>query len=306
MGFRIRTNIESLIARRHLESSTNSVAKHMNRLSSGLRINRSADDSAGQAIAENLNAQIRSLHQAQRNTSDGISMIQVAEGGLTEINNIIVRLRELAIQGASDTIGNRERMFLQDELDQMRDEVDRIAQTTEFNGIKLLTGGQAPEGKQHLQPLGPIEVQVDTHFYAPIDNKYVKNPVNIIRLNFDKMNALASGEGSLGLKTEKEEVQISSKAGSQNSLQIIDQALDRVNGYRARLGALQNRLTSTKNNLSVRIENLSDAKSRILDADFAQETAQLTQNTILQQAGASVLAQANQIPKVALSLLAPS
>ncbi|MBP9707033.1 MAG: flagellin [Oligoflexales bacterium] len=306
MGLRIRTNVQSLVAQRHFKASHDAVKDHMERLASGYRINKAADDAAGMAIAETLRADIRSLGQARRNTNDAVSLVQVAEGGLGEVTNILVRLRELGIQAASDTIGLRERGYLNLEYQALKDEVDRIAVATEYNGTRLLTG-QADIQPELLEDhnFSPLEIQVDKDYYPGADSLESNNPINIIQMNLANMNALTEGDGSLELGNSLNEggTRVDTKESAQRSIDIVDKAFQKISRYRANLGAIQNRLISTDRNLGVRIENLDLAKSRILDADFAVETANLTQQNILQQAGASVLAQANQIPQIALQLL---
>ncbi len=250
--------------------------KSLERLSSGYRINRAADDAAGLAISENLRAQIRGLKQANRNAQDGVSMVQVAEGGLSEISNMLIRMRELAIQSSSDTIGERERSFTNVEFQQLKKEIERVSEVTQFNSTNLLNGTG-----------GLLDFQVGVH----------NNPFND-RISFDSGEANA-GLTSLGIAAEA----ISSKQGAQNTLGVIDEAMLRVNKMRANFGALQNRLISTMNNLAVAHENLSAANSRIRDTDVAEETAELAKQNILMQSGASVLGQANQIKNMALKLL---
>ncbi len=306
MGLRVRTNVQSLNAQRHLGQSTKEVGRITERLSSGYRINRGADDAAGYAIAEVLRADIRSLQQARRNANDGISLVEVAEGGLAEINNIMVRLRELSVQAASDTIGVRERRYLNQEFLQLKDEVDRIAQGTEFNGTRLLTGqAELPEELLEDHNYSPLEVQVGKDYYVESDSLEARNPINVIRIDMSKMNALTEGENSLGIgSSENEEgARVDSKHNAQLSINTIDKAMQKIASYRAHLGAIQNRLTKTDRSIQIHTENLGAARSRIKDADFAAETAQMTQQTILQQAGASVLMQANQQPQIALKLL---
>jgi flagellin len=306
MGLRIRTNVQSLIAQRHLESSTSDVAKSTERLGSGYRINRGADDAAGFAISEILRADVRALTQARRNTNDGVSLIEVAEGGLSEIGNIMVRLKELSIQAASDTIGVRERQYLNQEFFALKDEIDRIASATVFNGTRLLTGSQemADELMKHHNP-PPLEIQVGKDYYIDADNLSAHNPINVIRIDTSKFNAFTDGENSLGLGNtlNEEGTRIDSKQSAQTTIGKIDGAMEKIASYRADLGAIQNRLEKTDRSISIAIENLSTARSRIKDVDFAQETASLTQSQILQQAGAAVLAQANQQPQIALKLL---
>ena len=276
MGMRINTNVASLAAQRTLRVNNRSMNDNLRRLSSGERITKASDDAAGLAISENLKAKIRGGRQAKRNANDGISMVQVAEGGLSEISNLVIRLRELAVQAASDTIGDTERGFSNNEFQNLKDEIDRIARASEFNGIKLLDGTG-----------GLLEFQIG-----------VNNDPILDRLSFDGVNNAATLQ-ALGLTAET----VQTKQGAQTSLERLDDALIRINGIRANLGATQNRLSSTINNLSISDENLSTAKSRIRDVDVAMESADLARNNILVQSGMSVLAQANQVPQMALKLL---
>lgn len=306
MGLRIRTNVQSLVSRRHLTNTGNRLQKSMEQLASGERINRAADDAAGLAISENLRADIRSMTQARRNALDGISFVQVAEGGLEEITNIMIRLKELSVQSASDTIGKDERRYLNREFMQLKDEVDRIAVSTEFNGTRLLAGNAEldPElMKSHNS--APWEIQVGKDYITPPDSLDEPNPVNIIRIDFSHVNALTTGEGSLGIGNSQDEnsTRIDSKVEAQQSMSKLDEALTKVADFRSEIGSIQNRLETAGRNLSVGIENLSSARSRIRDADFARTTAEMTQSNILQQAGVSVLSQANQLPQVALQLI---
>jgi len=306
MGLRIRTNIQSMFAQRNLAASTEKQAKHMDRVSSGARINRASDDAAGLAISEVLNADIRSLGQAKRNANDAVSLVQVAEGGLEEINNIMIRLRELSVQAASDTVGTRERQYLNEEFMAMKDEIDRIALSTEFNGTLLLIGRkEVPEELLSGHNGSPLEIQVGKDYFPGPDAIDAPNPINIIKLNFADFNATTEGEGSLGLGSAQNEegTRIDNKQQAQLSIAQIEKAMERVASFRAGLGAAQNRFESTDRNLGTITTNLAAARSRIKDADFAIETAELTQASIMQQAGAAVLSQANQLPQVALKLL---
>jgi flagellin len=276
MGLRINTNVSSLNAQRNLKKTRLGLQKTLEQLSSGQRINRAGDDAAGLAISENLKAQIRGLKQAERNANDGISLVQIAEGGLTEISNILIRLRELGVQAASDTIGPTERKFLNVEFEQLTQEVDRIANSTEFNRVQLLNGTGAV-----------FDIQIGTR----------NDPISD-RLTFDASSADVN-IAALGLNLAS----VSDKISAQNSLGGIDQAIISVSGIRADFGALQNRLQSTVNNIEVSVENLSAANSRVRDADIAATTAELTKNNILMQAGTSVLSQANQSSSSALNLI---
>ncbi|RYZ67607.1 MAG: flagellin FliC [Proteobacteria bacterium] len=248
----------------------------LERLSSGNRINRAGDDAAGLAISEKLKANIRSIKQATRNASDGISLVQVAEGAMNEVSNIMVRLRELSIQGASDTIGDVERGFIDKEVTGLKAEINRISGTTEFNGRKLLNG----DGTN-------IDIQVG-----------LKNNPMEDRLTFNVKN-LQTDLTALNLM----DVNTVTKEGSQNNLALIDASIQKINENRSELGALQNRLQSTINNQMIYRENLEGANSRIRDTDVAEETAELTRTNILSQAGISVLSQANQNSSMALKLL---
>lgn len=306
MGLRIQTNVQSLNAQRQLGLSTQRLNSQMEKLSSGFRINKAADDAAGLAISESLRSEVRGLHQARRNALDGVSLVQTAEGGLNEISNILTRLRELTVQAASDTIGNTERGFLQKEFGALKFEIDRIANSSDFNGTKLLVGQtQLPEDLQYNSNPPPLEIQVGPNWHPLTDGPENNNPTNIIRVDIQDMSALTEGPNSLDIgKTDSPEgTRIDSKEMAQKSMERLDAAMERVNSYRADLGAVQNRLQSTINNLGIRIENLDAAKSRIKDADFAEETAGMTQQQILQQAGVAVLSQSNQLPQLALKLL---
>jgi len=307
MGLRIRTNVASLNAQRRLGMSTDALNSSGNKLASGERINKSADDAAGLAISENLRADVRSLTQARRNALDGVSLVQTAEGGLVETTNMIVRLRELAVQAASDTVGNVERGFLDKEYQSLKSEIDRIANSTEFNGTRLLVGGRDIGDELFGEANSfPLEIQVSKDYYPQNDALNAENPVNIIRIDLQNLNAFSTGENSLQINQSmagEEVAGICNKVGAQLSIGRLDDALTRVNDYRAYLGAIQNRLSSSINNLGTQIENLDTARSRIRDTDYASETADFTKAKILQQAGSSVLAQANQAPQVALGLL---
>jgi flagellin len=245
-------------------------------MSSGLRINKAADDAAGLAISENLKASIRGNQQATRNANDGVSLIQVAEGGMNEVSNILIRLRELSVQAASDTIGNTERGFINIEVNQLKEEVGRISNVTRFNDTKLLNG-----------EAGQIEVQVGTSNNIAEDR---------LRLDLATTNV---GPDALGIGS----LDFSEKAGAQDAMGSIDTAITTVNANRANLGAIQNRLQSTISNLAVSAENLSASNSRIRDADLAVESSELVKQSILQQSGTSVLAQANMTSQNVLKLI---
>jgi flagellin len=276
MGMRVSTNVAALNAQRNLVNSQLNLKDSFAKLSSGSRINKAADDAAGLAISESLKGQIRSARQANRNANDGISMVQVAEGGLNEIGNIIVRLRELGIQAASDTIGDTERGFINKEVEQLKNEAQRIAQVTTWGTTKLLDGST---------PTFDFQVGIfNNSFEDRISFVAGENEATLSSLGIDGIDYLA-------------------KEGAQDALSQLDSAQTRVNEMRSNLGALQNRLQSTTNNLLISEENLSAANSRIRDTDVAEASAELTRNNILLQAGTASLAQANQMNSVALSLI---
>lgn len=275
---RIATNVSSLTSQRHMRNTRRLLDRSIERLASGYRINKAGDDAAGLAISEKLRAKTKGLVQAQRNANDGISLIQVAEGGLSEIQNILIRLRELGVQAASDTIGREERRYLNEEYQSLKEEIDRIANVTEFNGTVLLDGTG-----------GTLDIQVNTGGL---------NLLGVDRISFNAFRADVNVD-KLGL----EELGIDNKVDAQRSLSFLDNAIEEVSSVRGELGAIDNRLVKTVRNLAVSIENLSAAKSRIKDVDIADETSELTKNNILMQAGTSVLSQANSIPEMALQLL---
>lgn len=276
MGMRVTTNIAALNAQRNLVTSQNNLHDSFAKLSSGSRINKASDDAAGLAISENLKAQVRSARQANRNANDGISMVQVAEGGLNEISNILVRMRELGIQAASDTVGDKERGFIDKEIQQLKSEAERISKVTTWGKAKLLDGSS---------PTFDFQVGVfNNSFEDRISFKASENEATNAALNIAGLD-------------------YNSKGGAQDALSILDDAQLKVNEMRSNLGALQNRLQSTTANLGVSEENLSAANSRIRDTDIAEASAELTRNNILLQAGTASLAQANQMNSVALSLI---
>jgi flagellin len=276
MGMRVGTNITALKTQQALGITKRSMELAMGKLSSGSRINRASDDAVGLAISENLKAQIRGLSQANRNAQDGISMIQISEGGLNEISNMLVRLRELGIQAASDTIGPSERKMVNLEYQEVLSEVDRIAGTTEFNGSKLLSG----EGER-------IDFQINT-----------RNSDTLDRVSYDPAQSDATTTGlGIGWNT------VETKEQAQESLDTIDQAIAQVNSLRSSMGAMQSRLNSSVENLFSSIENISVANSRIRDADVAAESSEFAKQNVLMQSGTAILAQANQQNGLALSLL---
>jgi flagellin len=271
MAITINTNVASLNAQRNLNTSQSSLNTSMQRLSSGLRINSAKDDAAGLGISDRMTSQIRGLNQAVRNANDGISLAQTAEGALQESTNILQRMRELAVQSANDTNSEEDRTSLNEEMSQLIDELDRIADTTTFNGRGLLNGSVA----------GAL-FQVGADAGQQIS-----------------MSIASADATALGVNAET----VSTQAAADSAITVIDSAIGTIDTIRGELGAIQNRFESTIANLSNVSENMSAARSRILDADIAQETSNMTTQNILQQAGVSVLAQANQSPQLALSLL---
>lgn len=275
MGMRITTNVSALTAQRNLVESNRGMQKSLAQLSSGSRIRQSADDSAGLAISENMKAVIRSSTQARRNANDAISLLSTAEGGLNESSNIVTRIRELSIQAASDTIGDRERGYINLEVTQMKQELDRIAKTATWNSTKLLDG---------TTPVFDFQIGA----YATEND----------RISYDSTDVNATLE-ALHLT----DIDLSTKLGAQDSIQFLDDAQNRVNGMRASIGSIQNRLVATTDILAISEENLAAANSRIRDTDIAMSSSELARNTVLQQAGVASLAQANQTTQLALKLI---
>lgn len=275
MGMRITTNVAAINTQRNLVGSQRNIQNSMSQLSSGSRINKSADDAAGLAISENMKAQMRSSAQARRNANDGISLVQTAEGALAEISNISTRMRELGIQAASDTVGIRERGYIDLEIQQLKGEMDRIANTASWNSVKLLDG---------TTPVFDFQVGL----YATDDDV----------ISFDSGNNVATLQ-ALGLA----ELDFSTKEGARMAIDTLDEAQGTINGIRSNIGALQNRLTSTVDTLAVTEENLAAANSRIRDTDIAAVSSEMARNSVLLQAGTATLAQANQMNNLALKLL---
>lgn len=271
MGLRVNTNIASLSAQRNLAKVTDRLVRNYNRLSSGLRIATAADDAAGLGVSERMRAQIKSYGVAARNTQDGISLSQTAEGSLNEVSNILSRMRELAVSASNGTLSSADRSTLDNEFQSLADEIGRISGETEFNNVALLDGSTSS-----------IDIQVGLH------------SGDTISVSMENASASALGISSLSL---------SSASGAGAAISALDSAIDTVTTARGSLGASQNRLQSALNSILNVRENLSAAESRIRDVDFAFETADLTRNSILQQAATSVLAQANVQPQLALNLL---
>ncbi|MCB0391140.1 MAG: flagellin FliC [Bdellovibrionales bacterium] len=276
MGLTVTTNVASINAQQQLTRTQRDMEKSYAQIASGSRITKAADDAAGLSISETLKSTIRGYTQAQRNANDGISMVQVAEGGLGEISNILTRLRELGVQASSDTVGNIERGFINKEVQQLLSEVDRIATSTRFGKTQLLDGS----GEEYA-------FQID-----------INNDDFVDRISFDASQQAAT-TSDLGI----DGFDFSDKGDAQAALEVLEDAQREVNGFRANLGAIQNRLISTGENLGVAIENFSAANSGIRDVDVAQSSSEVTRNNILMNASIGVLAQANQSPSAALKLI---
>ncbi len=277
MGLRIRTNVASQAVQKNLRKADAKASQSFEKLASGKRITKSADDAAGLAIAKKMEAESRGMQMAQRNANNGISMIQVAEGGLNESGNILTRMRELSVQAASDTVGEKERGYLDLEYQQLQQEVDRISKTTTFGGRALLTGESES---------GVMEFQVGA--YGGEQNK----------ISFDATETNATAEG-LGISGTG----VSTKEDASFNLEVLDEAIDKVSGFRANFGSIQSRLQSTVSNLDTAIVNTEDARSRIEDVDVAKESAKLASNNVMKQAGISTLSQANNLPNAAMRLI---
>jgi flagellin len=278
----INTNVASLNAQRNLNNTQFGLNKALERLSSGYRINRAGDDAAGLAISERFKAQIRSTSQASRNTLDGVSLVQVSEGAYNEVSNILIRLRELAVQSANGTISASDRTAIDTEYDQLTAEITRIANVVKFNNVQVLAGNSVSAAVSFSLQVGIGTTTNDT-----------------ISVSIQPAKASVLGSAALDLTA----LTLTSASQSVDALTTIDSAIDAVNTSRAQLGAAQNRLEATSRNLAIAVENLSAANSRIRDVDVAQETAELARFQILSQAGAAVVAQANQVPALALTLL---
>ena len=290
MGMRIRTNVPAITAQRFMSDNRDAMNKNLERLSSGYRINKSADDAAGLAISEGLRGKIRGLNVAKRNANDAVSMVQVAEGSMNEMTNILIRLRELTVQSSTDTLGEKERSYLNREYTQLADELDRIGNSTEFNGIKIFDKNSERN---------ELVIQVGTNGTKPEENIDTIS-VNIAGLKFNTED-LGIGKGSEIGALEGEKGPGLSEISSK--LSVLDNALTKIASERATLGSVQSRLGSALSNLSINVENMETAKSRIKDVDFASETAELTQNRILTSSTTAVLQQANQMPEQVLQLL---
>ncbi len=276
MGLRVNSNTASINAQRNLANTTTNLQKSLQRLSSGLRITRAADDAAGLAISEGFRADVRSIAQAQRNANDGISLLQIGEGALNEVSGLLIRQRELAIQSANGTLGTAERTTINTEYQDLIAEINRIAAVTQFNGTAILASGAS------------------TVFQIGVDA--TAND----RITVAAVDARAS---SIGIGSSAAGGAVNTVTNARTALASLDSAISQIASLRASFGTVQNRLESSIRSLAVAQENTSAAESRIRDVDFASETAELTRNQVLQQAGISVLAQANVSTQSALSLL---
>lgn len=276
MGMRVSTNVASLNAQRAMSTNSREMQKSMAQISTGSRITKAGDDAAGLAISENLKSQVRSLGQASRNANDGISMIQTAEQAMGEVSNIVTRLRELGIQSGSDTVGEAERGFIQKEVDSLKSEIQRVAESTTFGSRKLLDGTG-----------GKLDIHVGTGANPKTD--WISYDSEVTNVTTD----------NLGI----EDLDFSSKSGARSGLASLDRAQLMVNGSRANLGAMQNRLSSTVDVIGTMNENMSAANSRIRDTDIAASSSELARNSVMLQGTTAALAQANQLPQMALKLI---
>ncbi|MBP8808569.1 MAG: flagellin FliC [Kofleriaceae bacterium] len=279
MAISILTNVASMNAQRNLTGTQAALNNSIARLSSGMRINNASDDAAGLGISENLKADLRSLSQASRNANDGVSMSQVAEGSMNEIQGIVTRMRELSVQSANQTLGATERGYIQTEFGELRNEINRISAVTEFNGQKLIDGSAS----------AGLSFQIGIHNTAN----------DRISMQITRLTTSTLGSTSLHLASAS----LSTATNARAAIGTFDAAIQQLSTARAKVGAVQNRMQVTVSNLAVAHENLSAANSRIRDVDVASETSSLTKSQILSQAGLAVLSQANQLPNSALSLL---
>lgn len=275
MGISLKTNLTALTATRHMNRNSRLYDKSLERVASGKRINQPGDDPAGLAIATGLKAQIQSVGQAERNTEDARSLIQVAGGGLNDISNLMIRVRELAMQAASDTVGEREREMINLEATESIEEIERIAQSTTYLGTQLLNG----EGDEFIFQVGPNNTEYD-------------------RIDYDG-SQLDVTSGTLGV----DGIDLTDRDSAADALETLDEGLSLLHLPIAQLGAVQNRMQSTIDNLQNYGENITSAHSRIIDADFAKETAEMTKGMIQREAGAAVLSQASASPSIILKLL---
>ncbi len=295
MPIRIFNNIPSLTAQRFLGVNNDRLAQSVERIASGIRINRGGDDAAGLAISEGLRSDVRALRQAVRNANDGISLINVAEGALNEQSGILIRLRELASQAATGTVGSTERQTIQLEFNQLRNELDRITSTTEFNGQGLIDGNLSVAASAVI-----IQIGIDNSANSRID---LNQEIDLTAISSTTL-ATTSTSNNVTVGTLLSALSVTSAAEALTSLGAINDFLDQVTSARGKVGAVQNRLVRSIANLSIGVENLQAAESAIRDADIAEEVAQLTRNQILVQTSTAMVGQANLIPQSILQLLA--
>ncbi len=303
MSLQINTNVTALKSARQLNQSHRRLTNSMEKLSSGKRINKSADDVAGMAVSENLRARLRSLDVAKRNASDALSFIQVAEGGLNEVTNIVVRMRELATQAASDTLDNHARSLVDKEFQQLKIEAARIVETAEYNGTKVLS----PTENALQLFIGASYRGIRPDGSVP---DYSEGDSDILEVDFSELYTLKESMDAIleeGMAVVPEDLDGSAmdlgSVGTQEMLSRLDTGLEMISGYRATLGSYQSRIDTAINNIDVSSENLNAAKSRIVDVDYASETAKYTLARILTQAGVSVQAQASSDPEMVVQLL---
>ncbi len=301
MGLRIKTNVDSMIAQNRLSESRKEVGNSIERLASGLRINKSADDPAGLAVSDRIRAKIAGMAVAKRNANDGISYMQVAEGSLNEMTNIVVRMRQIGTQAASDTIGNREREYLDREFQQLKQEASRIVQTTEFNGRKVLESDGTSSAMRIF--VGSSNRSGGSGDGAEFDSDVITvNLEDLSKLN-EAVNKITQGAAAVVSPDADGGGKDLGPDGTDALFGDLDSALNEIASYRSSLGAVQSRLNTAINNIEVTDENLNAANSRIRDVDYAAETAKFTQNKILESAGAAVLSHANSSPEVVLQML---
>lgn len=315
MALSINQNIMAMNSYRNLSLTQSQLGKSLEKLSSGFRINRAADDSSGLAISEGLRSQVRGNKQAVKNAQDGISVVQTAEGALNEVHDMLQRMRELAVKGANDTNDEKARAYIEQEMGQLKMELVRVAASTNFDGRKLLWNGEnigkdkmvtgaadfaIPEGKDQKtwwdKTDGKLAFQVGANGDAQIDDITVQLE-DMVTTTMEKLDTAYSVTGKAA------DAKLKDHAAYQGELAKIDETIQNVSKLRSDFGSIQNRFEHTINNLNVAVENLSASEARIRDTDMAEEMMQFTRSQILQQAGTSMLAQANQVPQTVLSLL---
>jgi flagellin len=308
-GSQINHNISAMVTQHALYNNNSAMSKSLERLSTGLKINRAQDDAAGLAVSEQMRAQIRGFGKAKQNAQDGVALLQIAEGGAAEITNILQRQRELAVQAANDTLTNAERKYLNDEFRALRSEITRISMSTNYNGMNLLNSGDGTEGK-NFGAAGAFAktLQVGPNYNGgyngdPKGADYKAGAANQITVSYAVIDVQTLGTGSVGTGTTLALSTIGNQSGAQAAIDSLDNALKSVNTMRAKIGSYINRLEYTINNIANLENNTQDAESRIRDTDFATETTNFTKNQIMVQSATSMLAQANSLPQSVLGLL---